>query len=69
VGFHYLRRHMSRYMDKDWLYQQYVVQERSVGEISEDLKVPREKIVLWLDEHKIYRNWKRPNIKPIRKSA
>ena len=56
-------------MDKDWLYQQYVVQERSVTEIAEDLKIPRDKIVLWLDEHKIYRNWKRPNIKPIRKSA
>jgi hypothetical protein len=56
-------------MDKDWLYQQYVVQERSVAEISEDLKVPREKIILWLDEHRIYRNWKRPNIKPTRKSA
>ena len=60
---------MSRYMDKDWLYQQYVVQERSVTEIAEDLKIPREKIVSWLDEHKIYRNWKRPNIKPIKKSA
>ena len=60
---------MSRYMDKEWLYQQYVVQERSVTEIAEDLKIPREKIVVWLDEHKIYRNWKRANIKPIRKSA
>jgi phage antirepressor YoqD-like protein len=56
-------------MDKEWLYQQYVVQERSVTEIAEDLKIPREKIVVWLDEHKIYRNWKRANIKPIRKSA
>ena len=60
---------MSGYMDKEWLYQQYVVQERSVTEIAEDLKIPRKKIVLWLDEHQIYRNWKRPNIKPIRKSA
>ena len=60
---------MSRYMDKEWLYQQYVVQERSVTEIAEDLKIPRGNIVLWLDEHKIYRNWKRPNIKPIKKSA
>jgi len=32
-------------MDKEWLYQQYVVQERSVTEIAEDLKIPREILI------------------------
>lgn len=49
----------ARYMDKDWLHNQYVVQERSVTDIAEDCKVARQVIISWLDEHRIYRNWRR----------
>lgn len=46
-------------MDKDWLYNEYIVKNRSVSEISEANKIPRATIIAWLDEHKIYRNWRR----------
>lgn len=46
-------------MDKDWLYNEYIVKNRSVSEISEANKIPRTTIIAWLDEHKIYRNWRR----------
>ena len=49
----------SKYMDKDWLYNEYIVKNRSVSEISEANKIPRTTIIAWLDEHKIYRNWRR----------
>ena len=50
----------ARYTDKDWLHNQYVIQEISVTDIAEDCKVPRQIIIGWLDEHRIYRNWRRP---------
>jgi hypothetical protein len=49
----------SRHLDKDWLYDQYVNQERSVTQISEDCKVTRESIIFSLDKFGIYRNWRR----------
>lgn len=49
----------ARYMDKEWLHNQYVIQERSVTDIAEDCKVTRNTIISWLDEYSIYRNWRR----------
>lgn len=54
-------------MDKDWLFNQYVTQERSVSQIAEDLKVSNQLIIEWLNRFDIYRDWRRSNIKPIKK--
>ena len=57
----------ARYMDKDWLIDQYVTQEVEIVDIALACKVDKSVIIIWLDEYRIYRNWKRPNIKPTKK--
>ena len=48
-----------KYTDKDWLIEQYIVKERSVTQISEEFKIEKWLLIKWLDEHRIYRNWRR----------
>lgn len=48
-----------RYMNEDWLRDQYVAQERSIEDIAHDCKVTTLTIIRWLDEYRIYRNWRR----------
>jgi hypothetical protein len=48
-----------KYTDKDWLIEQYIVKERTVAQICEELKIERWLLIKWLDEYKIYRNWRR----------
>jgi transposase len=48
-----------RYMNEAWLRDQYVTQEVSVTNIAESCKVDKSTIIRWLDEYRIYRNWKR----------
>jgi len=48
-----------KYTDKDWLIEQYIVKERSVTQIAEELKIEKWLLIKWLDEYQIYRNWRR----------
>jgi adenylate kinase family enzyme len=48
-----------RYMNESWLRDQYVVQEREISDIALDCKVDKSTIIKWLDEYRIYRNWRR----------
>lgn len=48
-----------KYMNESWLKDQYVVQERSIEDIASDCKVDKSVIIRWLDEYRIYRNWRR----------
>jgi len=48
-----------RYMNEAWLRDQYVAQERSIEDIAHDCKVTQATIIRWLDEYRIYRNWRR----------
>ena len=52
---------LSNHTDKFWLYDQYVIKEKSVTEIAEFCKVSRESVIFSLDKFGIYRNWRRPN--------
>ena len=49
----------TRYMDKDWLIDQYVTQEIEIVDIALSCKVDKSVIIRWLDEYGIYRNWRR----------
>jgi hypothetical protein len=49
----------ARYMDKDWLIDQYVTQEIEIVDIALSCKVDKSVIIRWLDEYGIYRNWRR----------
>ena len=51
---------LSNHTNKDWLYDQYVIKEKSVTEIAELCKVTRESVIFSLDKFGIYRNWRRP---------
>jgi hypothetical protein len=46
-------------MNEAWLRDQYVAQERSIEDIAQDCKVTQATIIRWLDEYRIYRNWRR----------
>jgi hypothetical protein len=46
-------------MNEAWLRDQYVAQERSIEDIAYDCKVTQATIIRWLDEYRIYRNWRR----------
>jgi hypothetical protein len=48
-----------RYMNESWLRDQYVVQEIEIVDIALACKVDKSVIIRWLDEYRIYRNWKR----------
>lgn len=47
------------YKNKEWLYQRYVVDEIEPVDIAKEFKVDRKVIIMWLDEFKIYRDYKR----------
>ena len=51
---------LSNHTNREWLYDQYVIKEKSVTEIAEHCKVTRESVIFSLDKFNIYRNWKRP---------
>jgi hypothetical protein len=46
-------------MNEAWLRDQYVAQEKSIEDIAHDCKVTQATIIRWLDEYRIYRNWRR----------
>ena len=47
------------YKNKEWLYQRYVVDEIEPVDIAKEFNVDRKVIIMWLDEFKIYRDYKR----------
>ena len=47
------------YKNKDWLYQRYVIDEIEPVDIAKEFQVDRKVIIAWLDEFKIYRDYKR----------
>lgn len=47
------------YKNKEWLYQRYVVDEVDPVDIAKEFNVDRKVIIMWLDEFKIYRDYKR----------
>ena len=47
------------YKNKEWLYQRYVVDEVEPVDIAKEFNVDRKVIIAWLDEFKIYRDYKR----------
>lgn len=51
----------SKYTDKNWLINQYVTQEIEIEDIAKNCKVTTTTIIRWLDEYRIYRNWRRLN--------
>jgi transposase len=46
-------------MNESWLRDQYVAQEISIEEIAKSCKVTPFTIIRWLDEYRIYRDWRR----------
>ncbi len=50
-----------RYTDKNWLVNQYVTQEIEIEDIAKSCGVDKSVIIRWLDEYRIYRNWRRLN--------
>ena len=48
-----------KYMNENWLKDQYVVQEIEIVDIAASCKVDKSVIIRWLDEYRIYRNWRR----------
>lgn len=51
----------SRYKDEGWLKNQYVTQEVEIEDIAKACGVDKTVIIRWLDEYRIYRNWRRLN--------
>jgi hypothetical protein len=51
----------SRYTDESWLKNQYVTQEVEIEDIAKACNVDKTVIIRWLDEYRIYRNWRRLN--------
>ena len=51
----------SRYTDENWLKNQYVTQEIEIEDIAKSCGVDKTVIIRWLDEYRIYRNWRRLN--------
>ena len=51
----------SRYKDENWLRNQYVTQEIEIEDIAKSCGVNKTVIIRWLDEYRIYRNWRRLN--------
>lgn len=47
------------YKNKEWLYQRYVIDEVEPVDIAKEFNVDRKVIIMWLDEFKIYRDYKR----------
>ena len=47
------------YKNKEWLYQRYVVDEVEPVDIAKEFNVDRKIIIHWLDEYRIYRDYKR----------
>ena len=46
-------------MNESGLRDQYVVQEISIEDIAKNCKVTPTTIIRWLDEYRIYRDWRR----------
>lgn len=47
------------YKNKECLYQRYVIDEVEPVDIAKEFNVDRKVIIMWLDEFKIYRDYKR----------
>ena len=48
-----------RYMNEAWLKDQYVTQNIEIVDIAASCKVDKSVIIRWLDEFRIYRDWRR----------